>query len=52
MRLDQKISQNKYDLLLSDFNEIKKVKETLEKNNLSLQKQLIILQDELKKINK
>ena len=51
MRIDTKISQNKYDLLLSDFKEIQKSKETLEKTNLNFQNQLIILQDELKKVN-
>ena len=51
MRIDQKISQNKYNLLLSDFKEIEKNKENLEKTNLNLQKQLIILQDELKQVN-
>ena len=51
MRIDQKISQNKYDILLSDFKEQEKTKENLEKTNLNLQKQLIILQNELKQVN-
>ena len=51
LRIEDKINQNKYDILLADYNESIKSKENIEKKNLNLQQQLIILQNELSKVN-